>query len=391
MDPILYTAAMRGNIGDVNFLLADHLKRDEENGYQVTPKGNTVLHVTALYGHSHFAAEVLKITPAMLCCQNKKNETALHIAANEGHTEVVRVLLARIEDHNIKEKLMRMADAGGDTALHKAVRSQHLDVVKLLVKEDPDFEYPPNHVQETPLYLAAESGFHDALINILESCNDPTYAAGPSNRTPLHAAVIQGHRDCIRSLWRWNKPSCEEPDLWGWNSLHYAVKLGLEDIVSDMLAWKKSLVYLPAGSENDWTTAIHIAASEGDVNMINALLNHCPDCWDLLNSNSQNALHVSVLNNQDEVVRFLLDSDKCDSLVDEPDSDGNTPLHLLAASGNHVCELINHPRAKKMTLNKENQTPLDIALSCNETTKKVRGRTFVFQILVALEYMLVKY
>ncbi|KAM3236372.1 hypothetical protein P3L10_016409 [Capsicum annuum] len=366
MDPTLYNAAMRGNIGDANFLLADHLKRDEENGYQITPKGNTVLHVAALYGHSHFAAEVLKITPAMLCCQNKKNETSLHIAANEGHTEVVRVILAYIEGHNTKEKLTRMTDASGDTALHKAVRSQHLDV-------------------ETPLYLAAESGFHDALINILEYFKKSTYAAGPSNRTPLHAAVIQEHKgvlthpDCIRSLWRWNKPLCKEPDLWGWNSLHYAVKLGLGDVVYDMLAWKKSIVYLPAGSENAWTTAILIAASESDVYMINKLLYHCPDCWDLLNSNNQNALHVAVLNNQDEVVRILLGYDKCDNLVDEPDSDGNTSLHFFAASGNDVHELINHPRAKKMSFNKENQTPLDIALSCKETTKKESDRTFVFQ------------
>ncbi|PHU18425.1 hypothetical protein BC332_14120 [Capsicum chinense] len=194
MDPTLYNAAMRGNIGDANFLLADHLKRNEENGYQITPKGNTVLHVAALYGHSHFAAEVLKNTPAMLCCQNKKNETSLHIAAYEGHTEVVRVILACIEGHNTKEKLTRMTDASGDTAVHKAVRSQHLDVVKLLVKEDSEFEFPPNHVQETPLYLAAESGFHDALINILEYFKKSTYAAGPSNRTPLHAAVIQEHK-----------------------------------------------------------------------------------------------------------------------------------------------------------------------------------------------------
>ncbi|KAM3268313.1 hypothetical protein P3S67_031254 [Capsicum chacoense] len=150
--------------------------------------------------------------------------------------------------------------------------------------------------------------------------------ASPSNRTPLHAAVIQEHKDCIRSLWRWNKPLCEEPDLWGWNSLHYAVKLGMEDVVSDMLAWKKSLVYLPAGSENDWTTAIHIAASE--------------------------------------------DYEEYDSLVDEPDSDGNTPLHLLSASDNHVRELIYHPRAKKMSFNKQNQTPLDIALSRIVTTEK---------------------
>ncbi|KAM3268258.1 hypothetical protein P3S67_031199 [Capsicum chacoense] len=194
MDPTLYNSVMRGNIRDANFLLADHLKRDEENVYQITPKGNTALHVAAHYGHSHFAAEVVKITPAMLCCQNKKNETALHIAANEGHTEVVRVLLACIEGHNTKEKLTRMTDASGDTALHKSVRSQHLDVVKLLVKEDPEFEFLPNHEKETLLYLSAESCFHDALINILESCKKPTYAAGPSNRTPLHAAVIQEHK-----------------------------------------------------------------------------------------------------------------------------------------------------------------------------------------------------
>ncbi|KAM3247082.1 E3 ubiquitin-protein ligase mib1 [Capsicum annuum] len=277
MESTLYNAAMRGNIGDGNFLLLDHLKRNEENGYQVTPKGNTVLHVSSLYGNSHFVAEVLKITPAFLCHQNKKNETVLHIAANAGHIEVVHVQLARIEDHNTKEKLTRMIGASGYTALHKAVRSQHLDVVKIL---------------------------------------KPIYAAGPSNRTPLHAAVIREHNDL--SLWRWNKPLCEELELWGWNSLHYVVKLGLQDVVSDMLGWKKSLVYLPAGSENDWTTTIHITTSEGDVNVTNKLLNHCPDCWDMLNSNNQNALHVVVLNNQGKVVRFLLDSDKCDSLVDEP-------------------------------------------------------------------------
>ncbi|KAF3679795.1 putative ankyrin repeat-containing protein-like [Capsicum annuum] len=87
-----------------------------------------------------------------------------------------------------------MMDASGDTALHKAVRSQHLDVVKLLVTEDSEFEFPHNHAQKTPLYLASESGFHGALINILISCKKPTYAAGPSNRTPLHAAVIQEHK-----------------------------------------------------------------------------------------------------------------------------------------------------------------------------------------------------
>ncbi|KAM3327580.1 E3 ubiquitin-protein ligase MIB2-like isoform X2 [Capsicum galapagoense] len=190
MDPT-YNAAVEGNISNGDFSLAEYLERDEENGYQVTPTGNIILHAAAHYGCSHFVAEVLKITPALLCHQNKKNETALQIAANEGHIEVVHLLLS-IEEH-YKEKLMRMTDENGDTALPKAVRSRHQDVARLLVKEDLEFEFPSNKARETPLYLVAESGLRETLIEILNSCKQPTSSAGPLNRTPLHAAVIQEH------------------------------------------------------------------------------------------------------------------------------------------------------------------------------------------------------
>ncbi|PHU18446.1 hypothetical protein BC332_14141 [Capsicum chinense] len=259
MDPTLYNAAVEGIISDGDFVLDEYLKRDEENEYQVTPTGNTILHVAAHYGLSYIVAEVLKISPALLCHRNKKNETALHIAANEGRIEAVHLLLS-IDDH-YNETLMRMTDENGDTALHKAVRSRHQDGAKLLVKKDPKFEFPSNKAREIPMYLAAESGLREALVEILNSCNQPTSSAGPLNLKPLHAAVIQEHTDCARLLMQWNKSLCEEPDVGGWNSLHFAALLGVKEVVSDMLGWKKSLAYLPDGSENDWTTAIHIAAS----------------------------------------------------------------------------------------------------------------------------------
>ncbi|XP_047260223.1 E3 ubiquitin-protein ligase MIB2-like isoform X1 [Capsicum annuum] len=254
---LTYNAAVEGNISNGDFSLAEYLERDEENGYQVTPTGNIILHAAAHYGCSHFVAEVLKITPALLCHQNKKNETALQIAANEGHIEVVHLLLS-IEEH-YKEKLMRMTDENGDTALHKAVRSRHQDVARLLVKEDLEFEFPSNKARETPLYLVAESGLRETLIEILNSCKQPTSSAGPLNRTPLHAAVIQEHTvlfcfglfflelrvywkqplcDCARLLMQWNKSLCEEPDVGGWNSLYFASLLGLKEVVSDMLGGK---------------------------------------------------------------------------------------------------------------------------------------------------------
>ncbi|XP_047264684.1 ankyrin repeat-containing protein At5g02620-like [Capsicum annuum] len=159
--------------------------------------GNTILHVAAHYGHSNFVAEVLKITPALLCNQNRKNETVLHIEANEGHIEVVHLLFS-IEDH-YKEKLMRMTDENGAPTLHKAVRSRHEDVASFLVKEDPEFEFPSNKEKETPMYLAAKSSLREALVEILNSCKKPTSSTDPLNRTPLHAAVIQEHTTILYS------------------------------------------------------------------------------------------------------------------------------------------------------------------------------------------------
>ncbi|PHT49113.1 hypothetical protein CQW23_13321 [Capsicum baccatum] len=254
---------------------------------------------------------------------NKKNETALHIAANEGHIKVVHLLL-RIDEY-YKEKLMRMTDENGDTALHKAVQSRHQDVARMLVKEDPDFEFPSNKFRETPLYLEAESGLHEALIEILNSSKQPTSSA-----------------NYARLLLQWNRSWCEEPDVGGWNLLHFAALLGLKEVVSDKLGWKISLAYLPAGSENDWTTTIHIAAGE------------------------------AILYSQANVVNYLLKPTKWDKLIENPDNNGNTPLHLLASSNfwSYVpLELKDHPRAKKMSYKKENKTPFDIAMSCTEWTE----------------------
>ncbi|KAM3268592.1 hypothetical protein P3S67_031533 [Capsicum chacoense] len=255
---------------------------------------------------------------------------------------------------------MRMTDENGDTALHKAMRSRHGDVVKLLVKEDSEFKFPFNKAQETPLYLAAESGLREALIEILNSCKQPTSSAGPFNRTPLHAAVIQEPTDCTRLLMQWNKSLCEEPDVGGWNSLHFASLLGVKEVVSNMLGRKKALAYLPAGSENDWTTAIHISASAGKIDVLHELLNRCPDCWEMLDSNGRNALHEAILYSQANVVDYLLKSRKWDKLVEDPDNDGNTPLQLLASSniwGYVTLELKDHPRAEKMSYNKDRIAP----------------------------------
>ncbi|PHT48783.1 hypothetical protein CQW23_12991 [Capsicum baccatum] len=170
--------------------------------------------------------------------------------------------------------------------------------------KDSEFEFPFNKAREIPLYLAAESGLREVLIDILNSYKQPTSSADPLNRTPMHAAVIQEH----------------------------TVKM----------TGQQQFIFQPV-----------------------QLLNRCPDCWEMLDSNGQNDLHEAILYSQANVVDYLLNSRKWDKLVEDTDNDGNTPLHLLASSkfwGYVPLELKDHPRAEKMSYKKENKTPFEVAV-----------------------------
>ncbi|KAM3345498.1 hypothetical protein P3S68_025207 [Capsicum galapagoense] len=94
----------------------------------------------------------------------------------------------------------------------------------------------------------------------------------------------------------------------------------------------------------------------------------------MLDSNGQNALHVAISNYKTGVVTFLLlNAKESHNLIDEPDNDGNTPLHLLAASDwISVPDKLRRHASTKMSFNKENQTPVDILSSTEKTLRAAR-------------------
>ncbi|XP_031102026.1 protein ACCELERATED CELL DEATH 6-like [Ipomoea triloba] len=386
MNPVLYKAVVKGNVEDYHEAL-EQMPEEEARGRQVTPKGNTVLHVAAINGHKHLVEEILQDDDAamsLLFAKNNRNQSALHCVAEKGYAGVVSVIFSAIKKHKDLEsafgrvrEMIEMKDDVKDTALHKAVRMGHLEVAKLLIQEDPEFEYPANDDGETPIYIAAELRFHDCLVEMLNTCKKPTYG-GPLGRNALHAAILSGlgniskvkstqefSSECTQSLLEKKMCLCEETDKSGWTPLHYALKIENDKATCMILERKTSAAYICAGGSDEWTTTFHIAARQGNVEMMEEISNRCPDCWEMVNSKGQNVLHEAILSKKVNVIQHIEESsDQFENLVTHKDEDGNTPLHLLAITDRNIFFhqfITERPMLNYFAFNKKHQTLFDTA------------------------------
>ncbi|KAM3859288.1 ankyrin repeat and sterile alpha motif domain-containing protein 1B isoform 1-T1 [Diretmus argenteus] len=122
--------------------------------------------------------------------QNHERETALHCAAQYGHSEVASVLLQELTDPTIRNSRQ-------ETPLDLAALYGRLQVVRMLVSAHPNLM--TSHARHhTPLHLAARNGHHTTVQTLLEAGMDVNCLT--ENGSALHEAALFGKMDVVRLL-----------------------------------------------------------------------------------------------------------------------------------------------------------------------------------------------
>ncbi|KAG8501491.1 hypothetical protein CXB51_003979 [Gossypium anomalum] len=114
--------------------------------------------------------------------QDQMGKNALHLAARQGHVDVVKTLLCR------DPQLARRTDKKGQTALHMAVKGQSCEVVKLLLEADAAIVMLPDKFGNTALHVATRKKRAEIVSELLRLPDTNVNAPNRDHKTALDIA-----------------------------------------------------------------------------------------------------------------------------------------------------------------------------------------------------------
>ena len=116
-DTALHIAARAGRIRTAELLLDCGSIVDMANDM-----GNTALHEAVKNRQSELTSLLLSKNPTLACKKNKESKCSLCLAVETGDLEILRLLMAAMEEHNLCPSLMEE----GMSPVHGAVIHQRI-------------------------------------------------------------------------------------------------------------------------------------------------------------------------------------------------------------------------------------------------------------------------
>lgn len=268
--------------------------------------------------------------------QDHNGSTALHLAASEGHCEMVRLLLSlgAGEPHLAggRKKYAR-------TPLHEAAINGHLGVCRLLV----DFGLLVDcHTTRgrTPLMYAVKGNFLDVVRYFVADCGANVDEQNEMGVTPLYIASQDGHEQMVRFLVEEARADVNLSNRTRHSPLHEAVAGGFVSIAAFLMDHGADKYVVDAMGVTIW----HEAAGNGSVEMLELLVKYDVSLHPFGHEQvdkvmARHPFHYAAVEGKPEFVRALLEKQLVD--VNMVDADKCTAIYYAAANGHaRVLEIL---------------------------------------------------
>ncbi|XP_039160992.1 protein ACCELERATED CELL DEATH 6-like [Eucalyptus grandis] len=343
--------------------------------YKATMKGDVEKFIDAL----EKVIESRKLALSLILNQvTPSGNSLLHVAASFGSDDVMELILIHFPD------IMTRKNSSEDTPLHVAIQDERFNATKKLIRRETNSEiiYWKNKDGKSPLYLAVEKCVFYYRKNsdrkeckifellLQESVRDEAYAVKIQGMSPILAAVKECNLDLLEEIIDRLPKLLDVRDENGGLPLHVAASVGGSFVVKLLLV---KCPYLALETDKNGSYPIHIACEAGNFWAIGPLLKDTwPDLAEIKNKKRQNILHVAAKGGNDRVLKKYSETDTFEKLLNAKDDDGNTPLHL-ASMHNH-CEVMRSlTKDKKIDLglrNNDGLTALDVAMESRSSSTR---------------------
>lgn len=284
------------------------------------------------------------LTCLAFAAPDDENFQALCAACRGSRAAELETLLRSPIDPNLKGVV-------GFTALHYAAGNGSLQCLSLLLEARADHNAAVFEDGATPLHLAAGEGKVEVVQKLLESraALEMTLHCG---RTALHCAAQEGQAEVVRLLLdaQAEKDTPTQDDHC--SPLTLASSRGYLDVVRLLIEASADVDYSLPWSEGFGTTALHMAATSGFAEVVQALLKGGAT-KDKAVSGGLTPLHVACRFGRLEVVRALIEAGAERNAATS--QDGKKPLELAMEFGHH--EVVHFLRAPLNDLSVDSLPP----------------------------------
>ena len=330
--------------------------------YKADGDGWTALLIAASEGHIEAADALLKRN-ADPENKEKNDRTMVFLAAQEGHWKfledmfrkhpVVKVgFLGHIRTvtyfirrpRNPDQDLINYRDQYENTPCHAAAEEGYSNVMRVLIKYGAIVGLK-NDEEQTAMHKAAKFG-QSNIIRQLHKRDDTLIGDWDENNDlPLHIAAVNGHKQCVKLLIELGS-QVDERNTKGWTPLDCAAANGAYDVCRELIDHDAPIDAM----DRSGTTPLQLACRGGFEDVVKLLLDKGADCSIIDNTFSAatsetdvtskwqggglNCLDYAIDYYQEEVVEVLLKSDQWEQCLENAYLDPNsgqilTPMRKL--------------------------------------------------------------